>query len=299
MRLIGLFLISLFLRAPLPVKLLVGLLFLPIALPLAILRIRRHRKDQAPVHRLAPEVLSERLVLQTAEIDPSSKELQAFRARVLVLVDAEDWAGLDTLVTRCDQARMAAKDDTRLAPHAIAAIWDRIQEEAETHFDDRLSRGEDVIPASVIEPFLDAADDAPDSYALTALAAGLAMQLGWARRGHAWSELTDEEEMQAMQELFDTAGGLLSGFDAEDLNSPLLAGLAYDHLAGTGTDTKGLNRAFALRMRLDPGDPEALGAHGWYLLPRWYGDYEELDAAARRRHAETHRARGAADYALL
>ena len=299
MRLFGLFLISLFLRAPWPVKILVSLIFLPIVVPLAILRIRRHRKEQAPVHRLPPEVLTERLVLQTAELDPGHKETEAFKARVLSLVDAGDWAGLDTLVTRCDQNRMTAKDDTRLAPLAIVAIWDRIFTRAEVQAEDCLSKGEDAIPASAIEPFLDAADQAPDSYALTAIAAGLAMQLGWARRGHAWSDLTEEDALRAMQGLFDTAGGLLSAFDASELNSPLLAGLAYDHLAGIGTSLGDLKKAFALRMRQDPHDPEALAAQGWYLLPRWYGDYEQLDDTARRRHAATHKDRGAADYTLV
>ena len=50
------------------------------------------------------------------------------------------------------------------------------------------------------------------------------------------------------------------------------------------------------KSRLDPANPRHMRALGNYLLPRWYGDFEQLDLQARRVAAQTFDIWGAGGY---
>jgi len=172
-------------------------------------------------------------------------------------------------------------------------IWGDLTKSARIE-DDCASVPSSILPDNAVAPFLDAAAAQPNSVGLNALAAGLSMRMGWSRRGGDYAPMTSDTAFRAMAEWFNHAQTYLEVPGGSD--SALIARQTYEFIAGAGADLEDLEFAFHRSIRLDPGNHAALALHGWYLLPRWYGDYDVMDGTARKVFAATHNERGAADY---
>ncbi|MEM9342009.1 MAG: hypothetical protein AAGA87_03095 [Pseudomonadota bacterium] len=285
-----------FSRMPYPIRLLMNLVVLPFIIVRMLFRIVEHTFTENPVNHLQPAEIRAFLKYESDTTDPSKTELRAFQDKVRALAEARDWPALGALIERCDKRRESTPDGTRLAPQAIEVIWGDLAKSGKV-LEDCGPVSAVALPDDAVAPYLDAADAHPDSLGLSALAAGLSMRMGWSRRGGDYAAMTRESEFRAMAEWFDHARTYLNAPGAAE--SPLFAGLTYEFVAGAGADLPDLQTAFDRWSRLDPGNHEALALHGWYLLPRWYGDYAVMDDTARKLFAATHGERGSADYTAL
>ncbi len=135
-------------------------------------------------------------------------------------------------------------------------------------------------------------------YTIACIVAQAHMDLGWAWRGNGWDAQVPERNRLAFQAHFDRAGEILADFESSDFNAPVLAAARCAHLCGNAdADTK-VADAYEALIDLDPNNPGPMRAMGNYLLPRWFGSYQQLELEARRTAARTQDIWGAGAYTL-
>lgn len=148
-----------------------------------------------------------------------------------------------------------------------------------------------------MEPFLKAAEIREDRYAINALIGHLCLQVGWEVRGCGYAEHVGKTQFRIMREQFENAARYLAKFNPTEMNSPLLAEIHYTQLSSIETSLPKLNEAYYLRRNLDPNDARIRYDHAFKLLPRWYGDYDKIDGAARAAYDASKASKGATEYA--
>lgn len=284
---------------PYPIRLLMNLVVAPVIIGIFIVKLTLETFQQSYVSMMDYKDLQKHLKLTEREFDPSLVMVAETRDTALGLIDAGDWGALDGLIKRLDETRAKTPDGTRLTPVVQAAAWMYLLDGVKMQSDDCGDFPEKPIGYERIEPFVLAARGMPESYALNGLAGWLCLKVGWGRRGGDYAAFTPDQAFVEMAELFNIADGFLDRFDAAELSSPFLAGIAYERLAGISTTLPKLNAAFEQRLALDPGDYSVMSEHAFHLLPRWYGDYDILDAKAREVMAATHLDLGSAAYAAF
>lgn len=141
-----------------------------------------------------------------------------------------------------------------------------------------------------------AAADPQDHVAVT-LAARAHMAAGGIARGDGFIEEVSAKNRRRMAEHYQAAEALLAPHAAR--RSSLVAEARYLVCLGLETGSALIRERFEEWLAVDPNDVAPWQVHGFQLLPRWFGDIEELEATARRAAEATAPRRGAAGYVIF
>ena len=135
-----------------------------------------------------------------------------------------------------------------------------------------------------------------EDYAIAAIVAHAHMDIAWAWRGTCWDAEVPERNRAAFSAHFDRANDILAPYSTF---APKPAFLASAECALRAGDLNGGNKiadAYQVLIDLDPENARAMRAMGNHLLPRWFGDYAELELEARRTASRTQEVWGAGAY---
>ncbi|NVK46028.1 MAG: hypothetical protein HWE33_06965 [Rhodobacteraceae bacterium] len=149
-----------------------------------------------------------------------------------------------------------------------------------------------------VQPYRDRFEAQPDDYIAAALCARAHVAAGWAARGEISFDMIKPQNLEAFLAHFSEANRILHRFPAREYDSALLAHIDYELCIGSPHGAEEIRAKFTTLQRLDPANPRIYTRHGLRLLPRWFGDYPELDATARALAAQTEPLFGKGAYAL-
>ena len=140
----------------------------------------------------------------------------------------------------------------------------------------------------------------PDDHMMASLLAFVHIRLGWSWRGDGMAQDISSKAEQKFIDHFDRAERLLEPFDAILLNAPSVAAARY-HLFAAHPDAEELIEDwFYDYVDLTPDSISAFYAHGFQMLPQWFGaDEGALDRAGLHAVAATRDRLGAAAYPAL
>ncbi|MEM9912405.1 MAG: hypothetical protein AAF922_16635 [Pseudomonadota bacterium] len=133
---------------------------------------------------------------------------------------------------------------------------------------------------------------------LAALLAKAHLELAWARRGGDYADAVTEDGWRGFQMHLARANEIVSSFDARSEKSPMLAEITFNIALASEWDAAAQEAAFKNCLMLNPRCWQAMSQRAFHLLPRWGGDYEQLERAARQAMSDTHQY-GAAAYAAF
>ena len=136
----------------------------------------------------------------------------------------------------------------------------------------------------------------PDDYAIAVLVAQAHMDIGWFWRGTGWDHETPARNLEAFQAHFDRAVDILDVYAEADLDAPILAAARCSLLCGRRDAGARIANDYERLINLNPLNPGPMRAMGNYLLPRWFGSYDQLELEARRTAARTQAVWGAGAY---
>ncbi len=135
-----------------------------------------------------------------------------------------------------------------------------------------------------------------DSYPIAVIVALAHMDLGWAWRGNGWDADVPRRNRAAFDAHFERATDILDRFCGVESNSPLLAAARCMLLGGAANAHDRVADDYEDLIDLNPLNPGPMRAMGNYLLPRWFGSYDQLELEARRTAARTQDVWGAGGY---
>ncbi|WP_353314501.1 hypothetical protein [Shimia sp. NS0008-38b] len=210
----------------------------------------------------------------------------------------ERWEELEDLIRTHDQNRASTATGTPLAELMLFGARADVVRAAE-HALLHGRPAEDADFFSGIEAMEYLLEDYPDSYPMALVVAHMHIDVGWAWRGAASKEDIRELNREAFHAHFDRASDILSRYCPKQHHSPALSAARCALLPGEHQPLNTLCSEFESLIALDPLNPRHMRALGNYLLPRWYGDFDQLDLQARRIAAQTYDIWGAGAYAWV
>jgi len=125
------------------------------------------------------------------------------------------------------------------------------------------------------------------NYAIAMVVAEAFIDIGWSWRGSGWRHEVSPENDRQFRDHLRRAGEIIDPFDPFQLNAPSLAATRCALLAAQKAPCDAVEESYQDLIDLDPASPRHMRALGNHLLPRWFGDYDRLDAAARDAAART------------
>ncbi len=217
------------------------------------------------------------------------------RDRGLFLARQEMWEELHDLIHAYDSGRNATEAGTPLADLIIfGARADVVNAAEHALLHGRPAKGADFFSGvTALECMI---EEHSNSYALALIVAHMHIDIGWAWRGSAGREFVSKVNQDAFHAHFDRASDILSRFCPKKIQSPALMSAHCALLPGHPHPAKRLNANFEALIKLDPHNSRHMRSLGNYLLPSWYGDFEQLDLQARRIAATTYDLWGAGGY---
>lgn len=229
--------------------------------------------------------------------DPTAEDLacDSHRAMGLKLSRQEDWDRIAETISRFDATRTKTGGGMPVAELlAYGARADVVSaaEHALLHGDPDsevpLIAGIDALETVLAER--------PDCCWTAGIVAMTHMDMAWAWRGTGWDADVPQRNRAAFSAHFDRAADILSPYDPVGLDSPML-GTAHAGLSsGQARDAQRLALSFERLIDLDPRNARAMRSFGLQMLPRWHGDHEALELAARRNAGRTYDVWGAGGY---
>ncbi|MBO9477450.1 hypothetical protein J7382_07880 [Shimia sp. R11_0] len=229
---------------------------------------------------------------------PDQIESAQVRDRGQFLARQERWEELEDLIRTHDQNRAATATGTPLAELMLFGARSDVVRAAE-HALLHGRPAEDADFFAGIEAMEYLLEEYPDSYPIALVVAHMHIDVGWAWRGASAKEDVREINREAFEAHFERATNILKRFCPKEHHSPALSAARCALLPGEAQPLNTLCREFESLIALDPFNPRHMRALGNYLLPRWYGDFPQLDLQARRIAAQTYDVWGAGAYAWV
>lgn len=252
--------------------------------------VRRDGGDMALAQRYA-DAVSIPMNDQTME---ETQGLHLFK-RGQFRVRQEMWETLSAEIRQHDLARDATSGGTALADLlAYGARADVVRPVEAALSDPALMAAH--APRAGICALEEVLQDHAGDHGVALVVAHTHIDVGWAWRGQGWDAEVPHHRSQAFHSHFDRAGDILDGFDAFELNSPALAAARCALLAASPAPQARVADDYEDLIDLDPGNPRHMRCLGNHLLPRWFGDYDQLELEARRSAARTGDIWGAGAY---
>lgn len=147
-----------------------------------------------------------------------------------------------------------------------------------------------------IEDLEHVAEANPADYVIACIVAQAHIDIGWAWRGNGWDAEVPRRNRDAFEAHFDRARELIAPFLQSHCHSPLLAATECAQVSGPVVKKNSVADRYERLIDLNPLNPRPMRAMGNHLLPRWFGDYEQLELEARRTAARTQDIWGAGGY---
>lgn len=254
--------------------------------------------DQPTPNTASVEDLLQRLQIPVNTDTPDQLESDQTRDRGLFLARQERWEDLEDQIRTFDQNRSTTSAGTPLAELMLfGARSDVVRAAEHALLHGHPAKGADFFAG--IEALEYMLEDYPDSYPLALIAAHMHIDIGWAWRGAAAKEDVRALNREAFHAHFERAAAILNRFCPTKHHSPALSAARCALLPGQPNPAEKLCSEFEALIALDPTNPRHMRALGNYLLPRWYGDFDQLDLQARRIAARTYDLWGAGAYAWV
>ncbi|MBE1292673.1 MAG: hypothetical protein GJ677_09325 [Rhodobacteraceae bacterium] len=252
------------------------------------------KKDSKKTFR---DLLS-RLEIPINASTPDQIESEHIRDHGQFLARQERWDELEELIRTHDQNRATTATGTPLSELMLfGARSDVVRAAEHALLHGRPAEGADFF--SGIEALELLLEDYPNSYPMALVVAHMHIDIGWAWRGAAAKDDIRDANREAFQAHFDRAADILKAYCPKQHFSPALSAARCALLPGAAQPLNTLCAEFESLIELDPLNPRHMRALGNYLLPRWYGDYGQLDLQARRIAAQTYDIWGAGAYAWV
>ncbi|MBO9408555.1 hypothetical protein J7399_14030 [Shimia sp. R9_1] len=229
---------------------------------------------------------------------PDQVESEDTRAQGQFLARQERWEELEDLIRTHDQNRAATTSGAPLSELMLFGARADVVRAAEH----ALLHGKPASDADFfhgIEAMEYLLEDFADSYPIALVVAHMHIDIGWAWRGAIAKDDTREINREAFHSHFARATEILDRFCPKIHHSSALSAARCALLPGLEDPTKALCTEYESLIALDPLNPRHMRALGNYLLPRWYGDFDQLDLQARRIAAQTYDIWGAGAYAWV
>lgn len=211
------------------------------------------------------------------------------------LARQDRWDHLAALIKQKDKAREITVSGLALADllvHGARADMVQAAEHALLHGD--------LDPQADFDESLDAFEETlaseTDDYGIALVLAHTHIDIGWAWRGNSGLDSLSETNLRGFYKHFDRAGQILDVHTNQAAQSPALLSARCALLPGQSGAASLVTRDFEALIDLDPENQRSFRTLGNYLLPRWFGNYEQLDLEARRIAARTFHTWGAGGY---
>ncbi|MBO6897780.1 MAG: hypothetical protein JJ868_10460 [Shimia sp.] len=251
-------------------------------------------KNSKSTHR---DLLS-RLEIPINASTPDQIESEHIRDHGQFLARQERWDELEEMIRTHDQNRATTATGTPLSELMLfGARSDVVRAAEHALLHGRPAEGADFFAG--IEALEVLLEDYPNSYPMALVVAHMHIDIGWAWRGAAAKDDIRDANREAFQAHFDRAADILKAYCPKQHFSPALSAARCALLPGAAQPLNTLCAEFESLIELDPLNPRHMRALGNYLLPRWYGDYGQLDLQARRIAAQTYDIWGAGAYAWV
>ncbi|SMO42312.1 hypothetical protein SAMN06265173_102142 [Thalassovita litoralis] len=141
-----------------------------------------------------------------------------------------------------------------------------------------------------------ALDDTPDDYGVALVVLHALLDVAWAFHGIEPTAQPDRPRARAFHACMTSAADILDRFDPFEENSPALAAARCALLPGQSNPQSRVVDDYEDLIELDPQNPGHMRDFGHYMLPRWFGSYQQLEVQARRMAALTRDIWGAGGY---
>jgi hypothetical protein len=285
---------------PNPIKMVLNVLFFPIAIFGAIMAAVKGHPQESPIWQMSHEELAESFSFEIEKGDPNRDALLPVQVGLEAHIKSSEWLAVADIIEGFDRSRASLPSGTRFMRPLLNGVWANMVSRALPEYDPAACEPVSVnaLPNSQIENFVSAAQAHPDRVGLQCLAAWMRLEMGWIRRGGDYVDFSGDDAFQEFDYHIKAAWDLTKDIDAQSVNSPLVAEIRYRcKAAGGATGLADLEKAHAEWVALDPRNMEAFSLHGMFLLPRWYGSYDAVADAAQTACAAHHTNTGLASYA--
>ncbi|MEM9344619.1 MAG: hypothetical protein AAGA87_16380 [Pseudomonadota bacterium] len=230
-----------------------------------------------------------------AEVTAGREHAAADQIRELVAKD--DWIACSALVRRWEKERLEAVGGAKLYDIALDAMRQAL---ADVIYPPNMCNFEPYmqIPDPALARLEQAVSTNPEDHILTAFLAQAHIDRGWVARSGGWSHEVDEAGWHGLTQSLQTASDLLSRFDAREVSSPVLARVGFQLLAAVSDMASDeMREVYRTWSDLDLRNQYAHRSFAFFVLPRWFGDYETVEREARLAAERTGSAVGMAAYA--
>ncbi|MEM8979274.1 MAG: hypothetical protein AAGD04_07310 [Pseudomonadota bacterium] len=247
------------------------------------------------IEPLAPEDIAEAFCIPVLTDTPEHQAHDTLVSRVTDLTRAGSWSVLAEDITGWDQNRRAFASGKRYTATASVAAMTAMMHESSNLDEDETG----PISETVLHSLVKAQEADPQNYVLAGLLARAHIHNGWVSHGSIPTEAIKRRDASSMEERFREAAGLLDHFNPIERNSPFLAETRYKLLPAFVDADRFLIDWFEDWRDLDPFALAPHALQGYYLLPRWYGTYERIEAEAVRSTNPMHDGLEAGAYAAF
>jgi hypothetical protein len=235
-----------------------------------------------------------RLVHDHRATDPLIEELRQFE----IWADHGDWDRIAARLGEWDQSRRALATGHRATPMAIEACLAPLERALDVEHETGVA-----LSSARLEDYLRdyemILETMPDNPMLALICAEAHMKYGWDAMFPGGSNEMSFKGWKRAQPHYQRAAQLLDPLDARSLNSPAIARAQYYISLGSEDGDTRAQKAALIWEELDPGDTALFLDHGYHLSPAWFGDYAELDRAARAAAERRKDEFGKGAYALM
>ena len=247
--------------------------------------------DPTPRHLQAEEHLS----IPVLDQSPDDQACRDAHLRGQFLARQDRWDDLAYEIAAADKGRMVTPGGMPLADLLAYGARSDVVNGVEHALLEGRTAGEAPLIDGIVA--LEAVQrDYASEPVITLIVALAHIDVGWAWRGAGWDTVVPKANRARCAAHFDRAQHLLSPLCGIELDSPMLAAARCALLAGQRDPQSRIADDYEDLIDLDPHNHRHMRALGNHLLPRWFGDYQQLELEARRTASRTQDIWGAGGY---
>ncbi len=258
-------------------------------------KMQSAKKQTRNAHKVIPANLQEILKIKCP--DPTAEDRIRDNHQQLGqrLVRQENWEALSTCITNHDASGTLTPGSMPLAELvAYGARADVVMAAEHAIRDSENHVAKEVLTG--IEDLEHVVESMPDDYVIACIVAQAHIDIGWAWRGNGWDAEISQRNREAFEAHFERARDLIAPFLQSHAHSPLLAATDCAQVSGPAATKHHMADKYEHLINLNPHNPRPMRAMGNHLLPRWFGNYAQLELEARRTAARTEHIWGAGGY---
>lgn len=262
-----------------------------------ITRLRTRGRTSSTISLNAPEH-AHRIRFEPVVSTPSLDMHNDIAAMARELGEDHDWVMLGELLEEWDQTRAVCGINRRLIH---TAIWEVLEGLNTRTMDTKTispvlrARISDETVAEVER----CAQDNPQLYTLSALAAQMRLAQAWDYRGEDLPQSVSLAGWRKIERAVAMAEANLNRCDAKELGSSFVAMVRFNLVPFQENAADRILDAYKDWVCLDPGDLMPHVRIGTFMLPRWFGDLERLEKTALQAVAWTDHKIDATAYAAI